>query len=108
MPCYNPSGTIKICKLGYYNGMFGAWPQKTPDEPVLASDLDNLMPFINMPYMLYQNARSSNVSLVTIKVEPSGVYTAKPYEISGLPASDHLIPVSMPLGRFLRCGVQQE
>jgi hypothetical protein len=51
--------------------------------------------------MLYQNALSSNVSLVTIEVETSGSYTAKPHEISGLPASDHLVPVSMPFGSDL-------
>jgi len=97
--CYNEDGSIKIFKLGYDHGVFGAWPQPILKGARLPGGLNyGMMPFIATPYMLYQNAQDSYASLVTVVEEPNGLYTITHEEISELSASDavQLVPLWMP------------
>lgn len=99
--CYNVDGTIKIFKLGYDHGVFGAWPQPVLRETRLPGGLNyGMMPFMATPYLLYQNANGNDqyASLVTVMEHSNGTYTAIHEQISGLPVSDdvQLVPLCKP------------
>jgi len=97
--CYNVDGTIKVFKLGYDHGVFGAWPQPVSHETPLPGELNyGLTPFIATPHMLYQNPQDTYASLVTVMEHDNGKYTATHEQINGLPVSDdvQLVPLWMP------------